>query len=407
VEFLTVDTPEIATLRLQSEMECFRKDKGYSVNLLRFSWENIWRELVNMAIYRRGPDIAEIGSTWLESLVAMQSLNLFSASDINQIGGKEIFFPAAWQNVAMSNQKEIWGMPFRADARVIFYWKDMFENASVDASEAFSTTGDMAASFTKLQEAGIPAWIAPTKETHNTVYAIASWIWGAGGDFLSSDGKRTDFGSPAARRGIQAYFDLLRFMPQQTSPFTDGDALQLFFARKAAAMAAGPWLLNSLRLQNDMEKWMPHLGMALLPGPSFVGGTLLVIWKHSKYPTDAVDLIKRLTSTGFQSEYCLISGLLPVRQDLWTEQFINSQEYLPVFNKAMRTGRGLPPTALWGLVEDRLSKTLAAIWQDLYALNMPGKPINTLDKIIARHFESLSMRLDITLSTSNEPHDDI
>jgi len=402
MEFLTVDTPKAATVRLQSEMERFGKHKGQPTSLLRFDWENIWRELVSVGIHRRGPDIAETGSTWLESLVAMQSLNPFSAHDINQIGGKEIFFPAVWQNVALPNQKEIWGMPFRADARVIFYWKDIFENASVDASEAFSTTENMTASFTKLQEAGISAWIAPTNDTRNTVYDIASWIWGSGGDFLSLDGKQTDFGSLAARRGIQAYFDLFRFMPQQPSPFTDNDALQLFFARKAAAMVAGPWLLNSLRLQNDMEKLLPYLGIALLPGPSFVGGTLLVIWKHSKYQTDAVELIKRLTSPEFQSEYCQISGLFPVRQDLWTEEFISSDEYLPVFNKAIRTGRGLPPIALWGVVEDRVARTMAAIWQDMYALDMPGKSINTLDDIIARHFESLSARLDMTLSASND-----
>ena len=107
MEFLTVATTEAATLRLQAEMECFRKDKGYSVNLSWFAWNDIWRELMNVGIYRREPDLAEIGSTWLESLAAMQSLNPFSERDLNQIGGKEIFFPAAWQNVATSNQKEI------------------------------------------------------------------------------------------------------------------------------------------------------------------------------------------------------------------------------------------------------------------------------------------------------------
>ncbi len=398
MEFLTVGTPDPAPMRLQSEMERFRQDKGKSVTLSQFGWDDVWRELVNVAIYRRGPDLAEIGSTWLESLAAMQSLNPFSERDVSAIGGKEIFFPAAWQNVASRTQNEIWGIPFRADTRVIFYWKDLFENAAVDASEAFSTAESMAASFARLQEAGIFAWIAPTNNARTTVHSIASWIWGAGGDFLSSDGKRTGLGSPAARRGIQAYFDLLRFMPQQTLPFTDTDALQLFLARKAASMVAGPWLLNFFHMQNDMEKWMPHLGIALLPGPAFVGGSLLVIWKHSKYPTDAVDLIKRLTSTAFQSEYCLMSAMLPVRQDVWTDEFVRSHEYLPVFNKAMRMGRGLPPTALWGIVEDRLSKTLAAIWQDLYALNMPGKQIDTLDRIIAGHLESLATRLDITLS---------
>jgi len=403
MEFLTVETPEIATTCLQLEMEHFRKDQGQSVNLLRFDWDNIWRELVNIGIYRQGPDLAEIGSTWLESLVAMQSLNSFSRHDIFEVGGKEIFFPAAWQNVSISNQETIWGIPFRADVRVIFYWKDLFENASVDASETFSTPEKMTASFTKLKKKGIPAWIAPTNDTHNTVYNVASWIWGAGGDFLSANGKLTEFGSPAFQGGVQAYFDLLRFMPEHTSPFTDNDTLELFFARKVAAMVAGPWLLNSLRMQKDLEKWMPHLGIALLPGPSFVGGTILVIWKHSKYPHQAVDLIARLTSLEFQAEYCQISGLLPVRQDLWTEQFINSQEYLPIFNKALRTGRAVPPTALWGIIEDRISKTFGAIWHDLHALNTHGKSIKSLSGIISRHFETLSKRLDITLSTPNNP----
>jgi multiple sugar transport system substrate-binding protein len=398
MEFLTVDTPEAATLRLQSEMERFRKDKGQPVNLVRFGWDNIWRELVNVAIYRQGPDIAEIGSTWLESLVAMRSLNSFSAHDLQQIGGKEVFFPAAWQNVALSNQKEIWGIPFRADMRVIFYWKDLFENASVDASEAFLSTESMTASFIKLQRAGIPAWIAPTNDTHNSVYIIASWIWGAGGDFLSPDGRRTAFNSPAARRGAHDYFDLLRFMPPQASSFSDSDTAQLFLAHKAAAMVAGPWLLNSLRMRSDMEKWLPNLGIALLPGPSFVGGTILVSWKHSKYPSEVVDLIERLTGPKFQEEYCYISGLLPVRHDLWTEKFIGSQEYLPVFNKAMLTGRGLPPTALWGIVEDRLSKALGAIWQDMYALDTHQKSIVELDNIIAKHFEAAATRLNMTLA---------
>ena len=403
MEFLTVETPETATSRLQAEMEHFRKDKGQSVNLLRFDWNNIWRELVNVGIYRQGPDLAEIGSTWLESLVAMQSLTPFSTHDIFQIGGKEIFFPVAWQNVSISNQKTVWGIPFRADARVIFYWKDLFENASVDASKAFSTPEEMITSFTKLQEKGIAAWIAPTNNTHNTVYNIASWIWGAGGDFLSPNGKLTEFGSSAFCHGAQAYFDLLRFMPQQSSPFTDDDTLQLFFERKGAAMIAGPWLINSLRMQKELEKWIPHLGIGLLPGPSFIGGTILVIWKHSKHPHEALDLIARLASLEFQAEYCQISGLLPVRQDLWTEKFINNQEYLLIFNQALRTGRALPPTALWGIIEDRLSKTFGAIWQDLYALNIPGKSTKALGGIISRHFETLSTRLDITLSTSNNP----
>ena len=406
MNILTVEAPEAATLRLQSEIERFGKDKNQSTKISTVSWDNIWRELVNIGIYRRGPDIAEIGSTWLDGLVAMQSLSPFSARAIDQIGGKDVFLPALWKNVGLANQNDVWGIPFRADVRVIFYWKDQFEKAAVDPLKAFASMENITDAFVTMQAAGIPAWIAPTNNARNTICAIASWIWGAGGDFLAPDGKKTTFSSPAARQSIQAYYDLLRFMPKQTSPFSDNDALQLFFARKAAVMVAGPWLLNSLRLRKDAQELLPHLGIALLPGPAFVGGTLLVSWQHSKYLFEPMDLIERLTSATFQAEYCQDAGMLPVRQDLWTDEFIHSDEYLPVLHQALLTGRSIRLTPLWGIVEEQLANTLGTIWRDLYALNLPGKQIANLDEIIARRFDTLTINLDMTLSTSNEPHVD-
>jgi len=398
MEFLTVPVPETATTILAAAIEGFSRENGQPVNQSHVDWDAAWRELVNVGIYRKGPDIAEIGSTWLESLVAMQSLYPFSPQDITRVGGQEIFFPSAWQNVVLPSQKEIYGVPFRADVRVVFYWKDMFETVSIDPTEAFSSTENMQVAFTKLQQAGISPWVAPTNNTHNTVYMIASWLWGAGGDFLSPDGKRTQFGLPAAQRGIQAYFDLLRFMPQQTFPLTDNDVWEIFSERKAAAVVAGPWLVNNFLMKKDGEELISRLGTVLLPGPSFVGGSTLVIWKHGKHWPEAVEFIKRLTSVEFQSEYCQVSGLLPVRQDLWTEHFIGNHEYLSVFNKAMRAGRGLPPIALWGMIEDRLSATFAAIWRELYSLDMSQKSQDKLDKIVTKHLEILAARLDVTLS---------
>jgi hypothetical protein len=90
-----------------------------------------------------------------------------------------------------------------------------------------------------------------------------------------------------------------------------------------------------------------------------------------------------------------------VRQDLWTDAFIQNDEYLSVFNNAIHTGRPLPPAALWGMVEEHLCRTMGVIWQELYVLNMPGKPIDALDQIIDKHFGALSARLDITLSETD------
>lgn len=404
MEFLTAENPEEAALQLQAEMEQFGRDKGQPVKISQLGWDNIWRELVNVGIYRRGPDLAEIGSTWLDSLVAMQSLNSFSARDVSLIGGKEIFISEAWRNVALlGDQNDVWGIPFRADTRVIFYWKDQFAKAGVDPQATFSHFDNIYPAFVKLQEAGIPAWIAPTNSTHNTVYAISSWIWGAGGEFLTADAKKTAFGEPAARRGVQAYFDLLRFVPKQTSPFSDHDAIQLFFSRKAASIVAGPWLLMLLRQRPDAADLLSQLGVVPLPGPAFVGGTLLVVWKHSKYLFEPVDLIRRLTDQEFQAKYCQVSGLLPVRRDLWNESLVQGDVYLSMFDRAIRGGRGLHPIPLWGMIEDHLSNTLGAIWRDLYALNKPGQQLAQLSDIVGVRLDALALTLNMTLSVSNEP----
>jgi ABC-type glycerol-3-phosphate transport system substrate-binding protein len=398
MEFLSAATPVAAKIRLQAEMERFGRDKNQPpVSLVQADWENLWRELENVGIYRRGPDLAETGSTWLDSLVEKECLHSFSSGEIDSIGGKEVFFPAVWQNIASVNQKEIWGIPFRADARVIFYWKDIFEKASIDASAAFSTPENMTAAFEKLQGSGVSPWVVPTYNTNNTAFAVASWIWSAGGDFLSPDGKRTGFGSDATQRGMLAYFDLFRFMPHHAYPIAENDVTELFFTRQAAATIAGPWFINNLRQRKEGEKLLPHLGVALLPGPAFVGGTTLVVWKHCKDPSNAVEFIKRLISPEFQSEYCQLSGLLPVRQDLWTDEFINSHEYLPVFNQAIRTGRGLPPIAQWGTIEDRLSKTLGHIWENLYLMDAAQKPQEITRQMLAKHLVSLSAYLDTSL----------
>ena len=52
----------------------------------------------------------------------------------------------------------------------------------------------------------------PTKRSNMTLHYIASWIWGAGGDFLSPDGANLAFDQPKALEGCMAYYGLRRFL---------------------------------------------------------------------------------------------------------------------------------------------------------------------------------------------------
>ena len=62
-----------------------------------FSWESALSELMNIALQSQGPDVSQIGTTWLGSLTGMIALRLFRESEVELFGGKQAFLPSAWE----------------------------------------------------------------------------------------------------------------------------------------------------------------------------------------------------------------------------------------------------------------------------------------------------------------------
>jgi len=398
MDFVTVTFDnDLADKLIRNKIDGFARESGEAINIHQYDWETIRRELVNVGIYKQGADVAEIGSTWLESFVAMDALIPFDQKAIDRLGGKQAYFPAIWQNVSRAHEQEIWGVPFRADVRLIFFWKDMFESAGIDPENSFSSTEAMKDALNVLADKGVKSpWGVPTSRSQNTVYNVASWIWESGGQFTSPDGKRVELTSHSTWRGIRNYFELSKYLPQEKDVYSDGDILELFARRKIAATITGPWLLNYFRNANLPESLIEQVGVALSPGPAFVGGSVLVIWRHTRLPRKAFELIEHLSDKEFQMDFCKSTGLLPVLQDLWNEEFLNTNEYMPMFLKGIQEGRGLPPIPLWGMIEERLTNAFGAIWGDIYSTPKPMKP-EAIDGIIAKHLEPLDVRLNMAL----------
>jgi ABC-type glycerol-3-phosphate transport system substrate-binding protein len=228
---------------LRQVFDRLQQERGYSVQATFQGWDVLWKELVNTAIYRRGADLSETGSTWIAALVAMNALRPFARHEIDQLGGPSAFLPSAWQNVSLVDDPQVWAIPFMADARVIYYWRDMLQQAGLDPQTAFLSPEQCAETCARLQRVVATPWVDMTDPNrHDILYHAASWIWAKGGDFLSLDGKRVLVGEPAARAGLRSYFGLHRFMPRTGQPLDNMHAIDLFFDRQAAALMSGPWL---------------------------------------------------------------------------------------------------------------------------------------------------------------------
>jgi multiple sugar transport system substrate-binding protein len=371
-------------------LERFTADSGIRVRLRLLSWDTAWSDLIKVALYGDGPDVSEIGSTWIGDLVAMEAVRAFDSDYIHSLGGVSYFLPATWRNTRLVGDNTIWAIPWMVGARMMFYRRSLFERAQVEADKAFADAASFERALRQLHKArvGVP-WTVPTGFTHTTFLNIATWVWGEGGDFVTPDGKRTLFAQPEAQRGVRSYFSLGKYLALRVRHLNglEPDA-QFLNDAETALTISGPWLF-----QAASAHLLEDLGAALPPGPSFVGGSYLVAWQHSDKAEAARELIRFLTRIPAQTEYTQVVGLVPVALAAHREEPFASGRFWQTAIRGLEIGRAFPVTRSWGLMEDRLANALAGLWRDV--LNDPSGV--DLDAAIVRRLEPLGKRLDLVL----------
>jgi multiple sugar transport system substrate-binding protein len=397
IDFTLPSHDEDALIILRQALDDFQKShRDIPISVAQLGWTTAWSDLVRTALYKDGAEVSEVGSTWVGSFVGMDALRPCTMPEISKIGGPAAFLSSAWQSGSLIGDKQLWAVPWLSDARVIFYWRDMLEQAGVDEQRAFQSFDQMEDTLSRLQAQGIGTpWAVTTRLTSNTLYNISSWVWGAGGDFLSADGTHVMIAEPEARAGMTHYYRLYRYMPQRSEPMDGVAVCELFHNQSVAAVVSGPWFLKWLRQRGISPYSLSRIGIALPPGPSFVGGTNLVIWKHIGYEHEqlAVELVRYLVTSPALLDFYHHAGLLPARRDLLAQPPFSTDPHYQKIIEAIEIGRPHSRIAMWGLVEDRLAATLAKIWNEVRA-----DPAQDMAALIERHLVPLAQRLNATLA---------
>ncbi len=350
----------------------------------------MWPYLQRSLVDEEGFDVSEIGSTWVASYSDMEFLQEITDADVAFLGGADRFISAAWQGAAsLEEDMRMYAVPFLADTRVVYYWRDILEDAGIDDSDAFSTPDKMEATISRLRARGKPTWATPTFGVTNIVHQISSWIWAYGGSFFSEDYTKTAFTRDAALEGIVSYFNLQKYM---TRKYDSLDSAQDAFRRRGAAvLMSGPWFYENLMKRKTPSELMANLGIALPPGPPFVGGSSLVIWKgDTNDKASALKWVKCLsTDEKVQAKLSRDTGLLPVLKTVLDSARYTYDSHYAVFGKAIRTGRALPQVSFWGALEAELVKAFGNVWSLL-----KEDPRYTPKKAVLEHLLPMSRMFD-------------
>jgi multiple sugar transport system substrate-binding protein len=386
---------QTTTEDLQPILAKFEAQHRVKVKVRVFSWETGWTELVKFALYGHGPDVSEIGSTWASTLAATNALHAFGLREVAAVGGRYAFLHPSWQSCYISGASEMWAIPWLANVRLVFYRADRLRQAGYDEPVMLRLPDQFERVLAQLQHAGeaTPLTIA-TCDTVNSLHNAAMWIWGAGGRFLDAGGQHTEFNQPAAHDGWRSYFGLHRFVSPAAQWLNDVDSDSLFLQGGAALTLSDPGLLHTAISGGAPPEVTAQLRTALPPGVPFVGGSNLVIWKHTRQEKLAFELVKFLTSQSIQAAYSHRARSLPVRLDaLGSPPFSSDPLYKSVV-EALKSGRSYQVNRLWGMVEERLVAELNQIWASLFA-----DAAQDIDQLLTQRLGALAERLNIVLSS--------
>lgn len=351
-------------------------------------YEQPWQEIMHALLYGIGPDVSEVGSTWVRSLAGGNGL-LPIGKDVLPPAKMNLFVCPRWDET----QAEVFSVPFLVETRVIFYRRAALAAAGIEESSAFSTPGKFLETLRALKEHGCSApLLLPLAERYENLSLVSSWVWGAGGEYVSADGKKALFDQEAALQGLADYFALREYL----SP----NALEISnpaweFAKSDYPITiGGPWVYYTLRENPPQDGALPEcFGIARVPGQPYQGGTNLVVWRGTRHSEIAGELVQYLTSFEFQSQWK--ANILSARRDVLALPVYTEDPFLKVMVESTLQGRSYSNSPLWSVVEDRLSRELQRIWQALLenAARAPGDVLR--DSLVP-----LARRLNATLQNS-------
>ena len=187
------------------QLPSFEAKQHVQVGLRHMDWRDAWDRLLRVALDGQGPDISEIGSTWLGSLIDMNALRPLEAWS-QAFGQPDRFFPAARWAITKPRDNRIWAIPFLTDTRAIFYRRDHLAKAGLDEAAAFQSPAALVDTLQRLQNYGFDVpWAMPTCQ-RDVVYGVAPFIWTAGGHFRTQDGRHFCLCEPESLAGLRAFF---------------------------------------------------------------------------------------------------------------------------------------------------------------------------------------------------------
>jgi ABC-type glycerol-3-phosphate transport system substrate-binding protein len=312
-----------------------KSDPAYAktkVKVVFVPWTNRTQDWTNaLSSGKNAPDITELGNTDTPTEASLGMLANIT-TNVNSWTNKSNVVSGMLANDTQSGT--VYAVPWFGGVRGIWYRTDQFKAAGIYGL-------------------GAPTYDSP---------AVASFIWGAGGQIATQQGGKwvAQLTSPQSEAGIKFYVDLFRTDKVSPAKYigqtelgnvgaTSGGANEDFALGKLDMYIDGPWASGTFPA-NAVDK----SGWASFPIPSengpnpapvFSGGSDLAVWSGSKFKTAAWKLVQVMDSVPNSTSFANSQGFFPPYTSQLNGGTYSSSQLLSGFAKAATNSQIAPLNA--------------------------------------------------------------
>lgn len=397
IEFTIIPDSDADYSQQLELMANFKRETGVEVKLTRWTWGNAWQQMIDISTHGQGPDISQVGSTWVSSLVSMNALRPIPSQIIARIGGEDAFVHSAWESVVMGDDKNPWSIPLTSYTYAVAYRRDLLAQLGLDGDAAFATPSTFEDTIRRLEQLNAvkDAWLMPFVPFpfSDFVHNAASWIWSSGGQMLDNRGKQVLFDSPATLAGLKAYFRLMRRLPTNELIYAPDCMQHLVRGNAAAVLTDSPALFAGIQQGTPETEKLAAASLLSLP---WSGSGNVVIWRHTYGYPDRLEAVFKLaeflTSKNTMIEVGRRSHKLPARMDALDELIPVGHPLRSVKTQLVSSSRTYRTIPLWRRIENQFGQELATI---------AGKTVEhketDVDALLTESMKFLTQRLNLTL----------
>ncbi|MEB3336896.1 MAG: ABC transporter substrate-binding protein, partial [Leptolyngbyaceae bacterium] len=218
----------------------------------------------------------------------------------------------------------LYRIPFRSDVGVLYYRRDLLEQAGYKPPETFTELVQISQS---LQKQGAAKWgyLWQGRQYEGSAAMFVEILEGFGGFWLNPDTREVGLNQPAA---IQAVEFLRSTIEQGISPpgvvtYREEDTRYLFQAGEAVFLRNWPYVWPLANGDDSPVKGKialkPMVHSSGYSSGACQGGWGLGIAKTSPYPDQSLKAVKFLTNAASQRQFSLANGYLPSRRSLFLD----------------------------------------------------------------------------------------